>query len=53
MGLRKVKLDNDVVGLDNKEKIAFVLKRASQKTIKKLEEQGYRIIVLDSEFTAW
>ena len=53
MGLKKVRLDNDVVGLDSTEKIAFVLRSASHKTIMKLREQGYRIIVLDSEFTAW
>ena len=53
MGLRKVKLGGDVVGLDNNEKIAFVLRKASKKTIAELREQGYRIIVLDSEFTAW
>lgn len=53
MFLRKVELDGDVVGLDSNEKIAFVLKKASRKTIKKLSEQGYRVIVLDSEFTAW
>jgi sensor c-di-GMP phosphodiesterase-like protein len=53
VGLRKVKLDDDIVGLDNTEKIAFVLRKASKKTIARLREQGYRIIVLDSEFTAW
>jgi len=53
VGLRKVKLGGDVVGLDNTEKIAFVLRGASKKTIKRLSEEGYRIIFLDSEFKAW
>jgi hypothetical protein len=50
MGLKKARLEGGVVGIDEEAKVAFVLRTASEKTVKALSKKGYKVIVLDSEF---
>jgi hypothetical protein len=51
VAVKKVRLDGGVVGIDEEAKIAFVIKDASQRIVRALSKKGYKIILLDSEFT--
>jgi hypothetical protein len=51
VAVKKVRLGDGVVGIDEEAKVAFVLKETSQKVLRALSKKGYKIIQLDSEFT--
>jgi hypothetical protein len=47
----RVRLGGGVVGVDEEARVVFVLKTVSRKVVESLARRGYRVIVLDSEFT--
>jgi len=51
MAVKKIRLDDGVVGIDEEAKVAFVLKDTNQSILRILSKKGYKIIELDSEFT--